>query len=120
MIEKLYEIFRQLMGLPVMASEHGKNVDWLLIYMHWLMIVLFIGWIAFFFYAVFRFSKSRHPKADYIGARGHASSWAEGAVAVIELFILFVLAVPWWYKLVDKPPSESESLVVRVVAQQFG
>lgn len=120
MLEKLYEIFRQLMGLPVLASEHGRDVDWLIIYMHWLMIVLFIGWMGYFCYAVFRFRKSRHPKADYTGARGHASTWIEVAVAAVEVFLLAVLAVPWWHKLVDEPPSENESLVLRVVAQQFG
>jgi cytochrome c oxidase subunit 2 len=38
----------KLMGLPVLASEHGKDVDNFIIYIHWLMIVLFVGWMAYF------------------------------------------------------------------------
>lgn len=112
-------MMRQILGLPVLASEHGEKVDNLIIYMHWLMIVLFIGWIGYFFYALFRFRKSRNPKADYHGARGHASTWIEGLVALVEMVILFGLAIPWWAQLVDSPPKESESVVIRVVAKQF-
>ncbi len=110
---------REILGLPVLASEHGERVDNLIIYMHWLMIVLFVGWLAYFFYVLFRFRKSRHPKADHVGAKGHASSWIEGLVALIEGVLLFGLAIPWWAQLVDEPPKESESLVLRVAAQQF-
>ena len=120
MIDTIYESFRTLMGLPVLASEHGRNVDWLIIYMHWLMAVLFAGWFAYFCYAIFRFRKSRNPKADYVGVRGHASTWIEGAVAVVEFVLLFLLAIPWWANLVDRPPTEGESVVLRVMAQQFG
>ena len=45
----------KLLGLPVLASEHGKNVDSLIIYVHWLMIVLFVGWFAYFVYVLFWF-----------------------------------------------------------------
>ncbi|MBI4659639.1 MAG: cytochrome c oxidase subunit II [Verrucomicrobia bacterium] len=113
-------MIRDLLGLPVLASEHGEKVDNLIIYMHWLMIVLFVGWVAYFLYVIWRFRKSRHPKADHTGARGHTSTWIEGLVALVEMVLLFGLAIPWWAQLVDKPPSENESLVLRVVAQQFG
>lgn len=113
-------MMRELLGLPVLASEHGERVDNLIIYMHWLMIVLFVGWMGYFLYVVWRFRKTRNPKADHIGARGHSSTWIEGLVALVEMVLLFGLAVPWWMQLVDRPPSESESVVLRVVAQQFG
>src|SRR2546426_9148255 len=63
----------KILGLPVLASEHGQNVDNLIIYVHWLMIVLFVGWLAYFAYALFRFHRSRNPKADYVGVKGHRS-----------------------------------------------
>ncbi|MBM3836863.1 MAG: cytochrome c oxidase subunit II [Verrucomicrobia bacterium] len=113
-------MIRELLGLPVLASEHGERVDNLIIYMHWLMAVLFVGWMAYFVYVVWRFRTTRNPKADHIGARGHSSTWIEGLVALVEMVLLFGLAVPWWMQLVDRPPSESESVVLRVVAQQFG
>ena len=77
------KFFSSLLGLPVVASEQGHRVDALIIYVHWLMIVLFVGWLAYFAYALFRFHRSRNPKADYVGVRNHASNWIEGAVAVV-------------------------------------
>ena len=109
----------KLLGLPVLASEHGKDVDNLIIYVHWLMIVLFVGWLAYFAYALFRFHRSRNPKADYVGVRNHASNWIEGAVAIVEGVLLVGVAIPLWAKAVDKFPPESEANVVHVVAQQF-
>jgi len=103
-----------------LASEHGKDVDNLIIYVHWLMIVLFIGWLAYFAYALFRFRSSKNPKADYVGVKGHASNYIEGAVAIVEMVLLFALAVPLWAKVVDKMPAENGSTIIRLVAQQFG
>ena len=54
--------------------QNGQDVDNLIIYVHWLMIALFVGWIIYFFYAVNRFRRSRNPKADYVGVTNHASS----------------------------------------------
>src|ERR1051325_2469188 len=109
----------KLLGLPVLASEHGKNVDSLIIYVHWLMIVLFVGWLAYFAYALFRFHRSRNPKADYVGVKNHASNYIEGAVALVEGVLLIFVAVPLWAKSVDKFPDKSKATVIHIVAQQF-
>src|SRR3954463_3414375 len=109
----------KLLGLPVLASEHGKDVDNLIIYVHWLMIVLFVGWLAYFAYALFRFHKSRNPKADYVGVKSHASNWVEGIVILVEGVLLIAFAIPLWAKAVEKLPSEGESTVIHIVAQQF-
>jgi cytochrome c oxidase subunit 2 len=109
----------KLLGLPVLASEHGRHVDDLIIYVHWLMIALFVGWLGYFAYALFRFRRSRHPKADYVGVRSHASSYLEGAVALVELFLLALFAVPFWARAVDKLPKESDATVIQIVGQQF-
>jgi cytochrome c oxidase subunit 2 len=109
----------KLLGLPVLASEHGKDVDNLIIYVHWLMIVLFVGWLAYFAYALFRFHRSRNPKADYVGVKNHASNYIEGAVALVEGVLLIGIAVPLWAKAVEKFPKPSESTEVRIVGQQF-
>jgi cytochrome c oxidase subunit II len=112
-------MMKQILGLPVLASEHGQQVDNLIIYVHWLMIALFVGWIAYFAYALFRFHRSRNPKADYVGVKGHASNYIEGAVVIVEAVLLIGVAVPLWAKNVDKFPQESDSTVVQVVGQQF-
>ena len=108
-----------MLGLPELASEHGRSVDNLIIYVHWLMVVLFIGWLGYFAYALLRFRRSRHPKADYHGVRGHASSYIEGMVALVEGVLLLAVAVPFWARAVDKFPKQEESTLVQVVAQQF-
>jgi cytochrome c oxidase subunit 2 len=109
-----------LLKLPELASKHGKDVDNLIIYIHWLMIALFVGWIIYFFYAIFRFHHTRNPKADYVGVKSHASSWVEIAVAAVEGVILVCLAIPLWARAVDGFPPEKDSTVVQIVAQQFG
>lgn len=109
----------KLLGLPVLASEHGRHVDDLIIYVHWLMIVLFVGWLSYFAYVLFRFHRSRNPKADYFGVRNHASNYLEAAVALVEGVLLIMVAVPFWAKAVDKFPPESEATRIQVVAQQF-
>jgi cytochrome c oxidase subunit 2 len=109
----------KLLGLPVLASEHGKHVDNLIIYVHLLMMALFVGWLAYFAYVLFRFHRSRNPKADHIGARTHASTYVEGAVAIVEGVLLIFIAVPFWSKLVDEFPAEKDAVVVKIAAQQF-
>jgi len=108
-----------MLGLPELASEQGRSVDDLIIYVHWLMIVLFVGWLGYFAYALLRFRRSRSPKADYYGVKNHASNYIEGAVALVEGILLIAVAIPFWARAVDKFPKENESTVVQVVAQQF-
>lgn len=110
---------QKLLGLPELASEHGADVDIFIIYVHYLMIVLFIGWGAYFLYALWRFRRSANPKADYKGVTSHASSYVELAVAGIEVVLLVGFAIPLWAKVADQFPSEGESQMVRVTAQQF-
>jgi cytochrome c oxidase subunit II len=86
---------------------------------HWLMLVLFVGWGIFFVYALFRFRSGANPKASYTGAKGKISKGTEVAVAIIEVVLLVFYAIPAWAKRVRAFPSESEAVVVRVVGEQF-
>jgi cytochrome c oxidase subunit II len=119
----LFDSLRQgtekLLGLPVLASKHGQDVDNLIVYVHWLMIALFVGWFGYFVYVLLRFHKSRNPKADYLGVRNHASNYIEVVVALVEAVILLFVAVPLWAKTVDQFPDPKQSTIVQVVAQQF-
>lgn len=83
-------------GLPAAGSVNAADVDRLLMLLHILMVVLFIGWAAFFLYTLWRFRQKRHPKADYTGVKTHASTYVEVAVAMAEMVLLFALAVPFW------------------------
>ncbi len=109
----------KILGLPPLASTSGQGVDDLIIYVHWLMIALFLGWIVYFFYALHRFRSSRNPKADYVGVKSHASNYIELAVAAVEAVLLIFVAVPLWARQVAQFPSPAESTVIQVVAQQF-
>lgn len=109
----------KFLGLPTLASEHGKHVDQLMIYVHLLMGALFVGWLAYFIFVLFRFQKARNPKADYTGAKTHASTVVEGAVVLVEALLLILVAVPFWSKLVDNFPDKQKAVTVKVAAQQF-
>lgn len=109
----------KLLGLPPLASEHGQDVNNLIVYLHYLMIALFAGWFIYFLFVLWRFSRKRNPKGDYLGVRNHASSYLEITVASIEGSLLLFLAIPLWAQRVGNFPSEAESTVVHVMAQQF-
>ena len=104
---------------PIQASTHAAEVDHMTILVHWLMLVLFIGWGFFFVFVLFRFRKGANPKASYTGAHGKFAKSTEVAVAVIEIGILIFYAIPAWATRVKAFPAESQAVVVRVVAEQF-
>ncbi|MBM3879640.1 MAG: cytochrome c oxidase subunit II [Verrucomicrobia bacterium] len=111
----------KLLHLPPVASAHGTDLDNLMLYVHVLMGVLFVGWSVFFGYAIWRFRKSRSPKADHAGVRSHVSSYLEVAVAVIEAVLLVGFAVPLWARSASATnfPAEADATVVRVIGRQF-
>jgi len=112
-----------LAGLPFMppiATSHGARLDALNDYVHWLMLVLFVAWGAFFVYLLVRFRAGRNPRADYYGLRTKASSYGEIGVAVAEAILLIGFSIPLWSQRVDAFPAEEEEPVeVRVVGEQF-
>jgi len=108
-----------ILGMPELASKNGEAVDALIVYVHWLMIALFIGWVIYFGYAVWRFRASRNPKADYQGVRNHASSYLELTVAAIEAVLLIGIAIPVWAKAVDHFPDVKDATVIYVMGQQY-
>src|SRR5258706_14200600 len=109
----------QFLNLPPDGSAHGPAIDNLIGLVHWLMAVLFVGWGAFYITTLFRFRKSKNPKANYSGVKSHLSSYLEVAVLVIEIVLLVFFSVPLWSKRVDAFPMEKDATVVKVVAEQF-
>jgi cytochrome c oxidase subunit II len=107
------------LGLPVAASQHAPDVDSLISVVHWLMLVLFVGWGAFFLFVLFRFRKGANPRADYHGAKGKLSKFLEIGVVVVEAILLVFFAIPAWARRVSNFPPESGATVVRVVGEQF-
>jgi cytochrome c oxidase subunit II len=111
----------ELIGIVPNASEHGTNVDHMLEFCHWFMAALFVGWTAYFFYALYRFSQKRNPKANYHGVKSKASLHLEFSVVLIEAVLLLGFALPLWGDRVapDSWPDKDKALRIRCVGKQF-
>ena len=109
----------ELLGLPPQASAHAADVDQLIVLLHWMMAILFVGWGAFFLYTLVRFRQSANPKADYAGVKSHNSSYLDVVLALVEAVLLIGFAIPAWATRVNQLPAEGEATVVHVVAKQF-
>jgi cytochrome c oxidase subunit 2 len=107
------------LGMPVAGAAHAGDVDEIMALVHWLMLVLFVGWSVFFVYVLVRFRRRAHPVARHDGLRGRWSTWLEGGVLAAEIALLAFFSIPVWSSRVDAFPAERESVVVRVVAEQF-
>ncbi|MEE9288085.1 MAG: cytochrome c oxidase subunit II, partial [Bacteroidota bacterium] len=107
------------LGLPFDASANGVEIDNMMGLVHWLMLVLLVGWGAFFIYCLIRFRKSRNPKANYVGVKSHLSSYSEVGIAIVEGILLIGLAFPIWAEIRTEFPPEENSTVIHVVAEQF-
>jgi cytochrome c oxidase subunit 2 len=105
--------------LPIDASAHGPELDRWTAIVHWLMLVLFVGWGIYFLYVLFRFRAGRNPRASYEGSTSHVSTYIEGGVAVVEGVLLFAFAIPAWSRWVTPPPPADDPVEVRVVGEQF-
>jgi cytochrome c oxidase subunit 2 len=119
----MIELFGNLgesLGMPVIASSHGLILDQMSGWVHWLMIILFVGWGIFFIVTLFKFGIISKGKVDRDGVQSHASTYGEYAVIVVEAFILVSFAIPLWSLTKTDIPNPTEDTVeIRVVAQQF-
>jgi cytochrome c oxidase subunit II len=107
------------LGLPVEASTHAAEIDHMLVLVHWLMLVLFVGWGAYFLFALVRFRRGANPRASYAGAKGKIAKSTEIAVALVEVILLIGYAIPAWALRVKQLPAENTATVVHVVGEQF-
>jgi len=118
----MMQFFSDLLHLPVLASENGRDVDNLIIYVHWLMILLFVGWFGYFCYCLYRFNQKRNPKADHVGVKSHMSNYIEIIVIVAEVILLCGFAIPMWARasnVTKLPDAKTEKEEIHIVAQQF-
>ena len=113
-------MLNRLMGIVPNAAEHGYQIDLMLEFCHWFMLILFVGWSAFLLFTLIRFHRSRNPKADYYGVRTHASTHVEFMVVLVEAVLLLGFALPLWAKRVNDFPKPTDNpLVIKVIGQQF-
>ena len=105
--------------MPLQASQHAAEIDHMTVLVHWLMLIMFIGWGAFFLFVLVRFRRGANPTASYAGAKGKFAKGTEIVVAIIEIVLLVGYAIPAWATRVRALPAENEAVRVRVVGEQF-
>ena len=109
----------EIFSFPELVSQNGGDIDGLVIAVHLLMLVLFVGWIIYYFVALWKFRASNNPKADYKGVKTKTiTNSIEGVVIVAEL-VLVVVATYFWNFYVNKTDDFSDDSVIRVTAEQF-
>ena len=101
--------------MPLQASTHAGEIDQMTILVHWLMLVLFIGWGAYFLLVLVKFRRGANARADYAGAKGKVAKGSEILVAIIEIVLLVAYAIPAWAMRVRPMPADPRAIVVRVV-----
>ena len=107
------------LGMPVAGAAHAGEVDEVMVLVHWLMLVLFVGWASFFVYVLVRFRARSNPVASYHGLRGTLVDLAGGRRAGRRGRAARVLLDSGLEHAVDAFPARAEATVVRVVAEQF-
>ncbi|MEI9896388.1 MAG: hypothetical protein WDN28_21630 [Chthoniobacter sp.] len=109
------------LGIVPNASEHGYLVDQLLEICHWFMAALFVGWSCYFIFTLWRFHRSRNPKADYHGVQSKASAHLEFSVVIIEAMLLLGFAMPIWAKRSngDQYLNNADAFRVHCIGEQF-
>ena len=112
---------RELLGrwMPANAAAHGVEIDRLLVLVHWLMALLFVGWTIYFVIVLLKFRAGKSPQANYNGVQNHTSTYLEVGIVVVEVILLVGFAIPAWARWVTPHDPEGGALEVRVIAEQF-
>ena len=105
--------------MPPDYSAHGAELDRLNANVHWLMLILFVGWGLVFLFMLMRFRRGKNPKAVYHGTKSHLSTYAEFGILVVEVVLLVVFSIPLWARWTSPPGPDQNPLEVRIVAEQF-
>lgn len=87
---------------PPPVTEHGKNVDRMIVFVHALMGVLFVGWTAYFLWCLYRFRRTANPVAEPDGPGKTWTTVAEYGVILAELVLIVSFAAPLWGEIMDK------------------
>jgi cytochrome c oxidase subunit 2 len=105
--------------LPPAASVHASAIDGMLAHVHEMMLVLFVGWLVYFAYVLFRYRAGRNPVANPAGTRGRLAVMIFAGVVIAEAALLIGSALPLWFTRTGPPPASESPIIIRVVAQQF-
>ena len=118
----------ELFKSPPPITEHGWNVDRVVVFVHFLMAVLFVGWTLYFIFCLFKFRESNHPKADYHGARSKLwTTLVEYGVIAAEVVLIVCFAIPLWAEVMNDEKlakikasaKDGSGLEIHILAKQF-
>tara|TARA_B100000795_G_scaffold262820_1_gene241167 strand:+ start:448 stop:1596 length:1149 start_codon:yes stop_codon:yes gene_type:complete len=103
--------------LPVSASEHGVDIDFLMSLSMGLIIVVFLITQPILFYLSYKYRGRKDRTATFISHNDKAEIiWT--AVPAIVLTVLIVYGLQTWSKVMDRS-NIGDALVVEVYARQF-
>lgn len=105
--------------LPPDFSTHGAGVDQLINIIHWFMLVLFVGWGLYLAYCLIKFRERPGHQADLTPRSFPIPKYVEIGVVLVEVFLLIFFSYPIWARYKSEFPPETESLHVRIIAEQF-
>lgn len=106
-------------GLPIDISTHGWQLDQIFNILHIFMAILFVGWFVFLVYTLFRFRQRAGHKATYAPKYTKFSTYLEVGIALFEVLLLVVFAIPAWNYAKATIPSGKDVFSVRVIGEQF-
>ena len=102
------------------ASSYAAQIDHLIDLIFVVVGVWFLLAEFVLFYFIYRYHRSKQPKADYVsGERHHETKiihWAHYAVVVCDLFIIYFAVQAWYHVKQELPVAEK---TIRVVGQQW-
>ena len=112
-----------LLANPGNSAQHGTQVDQMNSVIHWLMLVLFIGWTSYFFIALFKFWHRNNATPSYTGVKNHVSTHLEIGVVIVEAVFLLGFAFPLWSERTDTfervVANDPDAPRVRVIGRQY-
>jgi heme/copper-type cytochrome/quinol oxidase subunit 2 len=108
-----------VLGLPELASSNGHAVDDLMVYVHWLMLALFVGWIIYFGYVLFRFNVARNKTASYEGSKARCPPAWNSPSSPSKLFAAAGHRCAAVGEKRDSFPKPEDATVMQIMAQQF-
>ena len=103
--------------LPISASEHGVDVDFLMDISMGLIIVVFLITQPILFYLSYKYRGRKDRKATFISHNDKAEIiWT--AVPAIVLTVLIVYGLQTWSKIMDRS-NLGDTIVIELYAKQF-
>lgn len=107
-------------GMPVVASLHGAEIDRLIVLVHAVMFAALVLWGAFFILPIVRRRRSYSTDTRYTGLRGWWPFIPIAAMTAAEMVLLIGISFPFWERnVVAAPEITSDTIVVRVIGQQY-